>query len=225
MGFNEAKEDGIRYSNHGFMTSYFPPCEKCGDETMSLSYIRGLKYICSRCKTEEYLSDKAVRVESSKDVKERKFENAVKRMHDMGCHGGAYERAGEAIHAKLFKDGWFDSTEEIMTAIELVRRNVKARHQVKFGRYRADFVLPDEKVVLEVDGRLFHSGQAERERLRDELIVLALGPEWEVVRISDNLINQKISKLLPAIRKVKQRRASHRAQNGGKLPGWYSNRE
>ena len=62
-------------------------------------------------------------------------------------------------------------------------------------------------------------------KLRDELIVLALGVDWEVIRISDDLINQKISKLMPAIRKVKRQRALHRSKNNGKLPEWYSNRE
>ena len=192
---------------------------------MSLSYIRGLEYTCKKCKIEEYLSDRVIRVETSREAKERKFNNAIKRMSDMGCSGEAYEKAGVTIHSKLHKGGWFDSTEEIMVAIELVRRDVKARHQVKFGRYRADFVLPDEKVVLEVDGSIFHAGKKDKEKLRDDLIVLALGVDWEVIRISDDLINQKISKLMPAIRKVKRQRALHRSKNNGKLPEWYSNRE
>lgn len=224
MSFIEAKEDGVRYAKNGRMTSYYPLCSICGKEVHSLSYIRGLRYTCKECKTEQYLSDKERSAEISKAEKEKKFENAVKRMQKMGCHGKPYWKAAQTVRSNLGRDQWFESTEEIMVAIELVRSKVKTRHQVKFGRYRADFVLPEEKVVLEVDGRIFHAGKAEKERLRDELIVLALGPGWEVIRIGDDLINQRINRLLPAIKKVKERRMLYRKLNNGALPEWYSDK-
>ena len=94
------------------------------------------------------------------------------------------------------------------------------------GRYRADFVLPDEKVVLEVDGTLFHTDRTkEKEITRDNLIVLSLGSEWEVVRITDEDINKNITRLLPAIRKIKKKRAELRKNYGGVLPNWYTDRD
>jgi very-short-patch-repair endonuclease len=67
------------------------------------------------------------------------------------------------------------------------------------GRYRVDFVLPEKKVVLEVDGTLYHSkGNGDR----DGLIILALGPGWEMVRITDALINRDIVRLVPAIDEI-----------------------
>ena len=112
-----------------------------------------------------------------------------------------------------------------MTALELIRRNVKINHQVEFGIYRVDFLLPEEKIVLEVDGTIFHTEKTkEREDIRDSLIILNLGPEWEIIRITDELINQNIRRLLPAIRAIKKKRQLIRKQNNGELPDWYSTR-
>ena len=139
---------------------------------------------------------------------------------------GKYKDAADKVYNKLHKHGWFDSTEEILTAIELEKNNINYRHQVKFGtRYRVDFVLDDEKVILEVDGKLYHiKDKLLIENLRDDLILLNLGVDWEVVRITDDLINQNIKKLLPAIKKLKEKRKLLREEYGGCLPDWYSDR-
>lgn len=126
----------------------------------------------------------------------------------------------------LYKDHWFDSTEEMMVAIELLHKKVNLRHQVKMGRYRADFVLPDYKIVLEVDGVMFHNENTrKKEQIRDNLIILNLGAEWEVIRITDKLINDNITKLVPAILKLKDKRQYYRKRHNGTLPSWFSDRE
>lgn len=228
MSHNEAIQDGIRFSVDKYgQFYYYPRCKKCGEEVMTWSYKNNLNYTCQRCKALDYFSDKGKRYEQNFDAKERKFERAVERIKSKA--GGAfsnYQHAIETIHEKLHRDKWFDSTEEIMTAIELVRRKVRARHQVQFGRYRADFVLPDDKIVLEIDGILFHTQKTkEKDKARDNLIILALGPEWEVVRITDELVNQNITRLVPAIRRIKKSRKMQRNYNNGLLPEWYSESE
>ncbi len=152
---------------------------------------------------------------------------AIKRLERMDIIiNGKYKDAIDKVHEKLHKNGWFDSTEEIITAIELEKNNINYRHQVKFGtRYKVDFILDDEKVLLEVDGKLYHTkDKLIRENLRDNLILLNLGTDWEVVRITDDLINQNIKKLIPAVRKLKEKRKLLREEYGGCLPDWYSDR-
>ena len=172
------------------------------------------------------MADKVVRVENNKDKKERNLKNAINKIEkQVGPKIKEYNKAIEVIRQNLHKDKWFDSTEEIMTALELIRRNVKINHQVEFGIYRVDFLLPEEKIVLEVDGTIFHTEKTkEREDIRDSLIILNLGPEWEIIRITDELINQNIRRLLPAIRAIKKKRQLIRKQNNGELPDWYSTR-
>lgn len=226
MGYKEAIEDGIRiYKNPRTRNNtYYPKCQYCGKEVMSLSYIRQNKYSCKGCKLENYLSDKECKLENNREVKENKFKNAIIRISE-NADILKYNKAIKTIEGYLHKDGWFDSTEEIMVAIELCKRNIKFNHQVRFGRYRVDFLLPEEKIILEVDGVLFHTEKTrEKEMIRDNLIILNLGAEWEVIRITDNDINSNITKLVPALRKVAKRRKELRAKNDGLLPDWYCNK-
>lgn len=230
MGYDEAKKDGVKcvWNPETRVTHYYPRCTICGQEMFSYNYKSGLQYICKDCKEKQYLTDKRKKAEESKEIKDRKFEHALKRIEKaVGSKKFLkYEAAIAAIKKKLYKDGWFDSTEEIMVAIELVKNNIRARHQVKMGGYRVDFLLPDQKVVLEVDGTLFHTDKTkERERVRDNSIVLALGAEWEVIRITDECINEDISKLIPTLKRVLSKRRLYRRELKGKLPSWYNDRE
>lgn len=227
MGYQEAKKDGIRIverKGNKTYTIYYPKCHVCGEEIKSMTYKSEMKYTCQRCKMLNYMSDKIQRIENNKEKKERKLNNAINKIEkQVGTKIKEYNKAIEIIKQNLHEDKWFDSTEEIMTALELIRRKIRFKHQVPFGIYRADFVLTEEKIVLEIDGTMFHTEKTkEKENIRDSLIILNLGPEWEVVRITDELINQNIRRLLPAIRAIKKKRQLVRKQNNGVLPDWYS---
>jgi very-short-patch-repair endonuclease len=229
MGIKEAREDGIRFKiNSGGCNWFYPLCHICGEEVPNWNYRREIKYTCNKCKLENKLADKVKKECDDYELKERKFGNAVERIMKVVPENqkAKYKEASEAVHDKLHTAGWFDSTEEIMVAIECLKRRIRIRHQVKFGtRYRADFVIESMKVVLEVDGVCYHNKYTkEKEELRDSLIVAALGPEWEVVRITDVLINENITKLVPAIKEVVKRRKLVR-EKYGYLPEWYTDRK
>lgn len=224
MGYQEALSDGIRLTKNQYGDTYFfPTCHVCGEEVRSLNYIPGIKYTCKECKRIEYFSDRITAVRENTDTKESKFEKARRRIESTSKYSlKKYEHAFQMVYKHLHRDGWFDSTEEIMAAIELVKSGIKARHQVKFGKYTADFVLPEEKIVLEIDGVIYHTpATREKERVRDNLIILSLDPEWEVVRIKDEDLNKNISMLSKAIREIKKERQKIRAKNNGQLPEWY----
>lgn len=228
MSYKEAVEDEIRISSCGIGTSYyFPICSVCHkNEVPTWSYERGKRYICKECKSICASVKKDDKINDSFDSKEKKFNNAVSRIKKKANDFLSYEKAIDTIHKKLHNDKWFESTEEIMVAIELVKNNVKARHQVQFGPYRVDFLIPDYKIVLEVDGRVYHGdSESKKERDRDNLILLSLGPDWEVIRISDDILNQNITKLITAIIKIKEERKRIRSNNGGLLPNWYTDKE
>lgn len=112
-----------------------------------------------------------------------------------------------------------------MTAIELIKNRINIKHQVKSGIYRIDFVLEDEKIILEIDGRIFHTDKTkEKEQIRDNLLLLKFGIDWEVIRITDDYINQNIKMLVPAIRKIREERQRIRKNNNGILPNWYNSK-
>lgn len=241
MSYYEALEDGLKVipGKEKFdKTIYFPKCHICGEEVFSYSYNREETYLCKKCKAkkaERKALENLFRVVSknenpkSYEAQERKFKRAVVRIKKCKDYDEFdYERAFAKVHDKIHRHGWFDSTEEVMTAIELEKYGMNYRHQVRFGsNYKADFVLDDEKIVLEIDGRLFHSGEEKLEKdiVRDNLIILALGLDWEVIRITDDYINENISQLVPALEQIKEERKRIRAKYGGNLPSWYSRRE
>lgn len=227
MGYHAAIEDGIKIDKSNYDTYYYPECCLCGAEVKSLNYIRGLKYKCEECKAKLKTADKKHQDENNYKKKETAFKNA-KKIIEKNCalrkrSIKKYQHAFEVVYGKLHRHGWFDSKEEIIAAIELVKHKIKARHQVKMGIYKIDFVLPDEKVVLEIDGRIFHTENTrDKESLRDGLIIANLGPGWEVIRITDDLINANPFQVVNAIKKVKSKRAELREKHGGLLPDDYS---
>jgi len=223
MSYNEAIEDNIRYEKIGLDNMYYPICHMCGKEAKSRSYIRTNTYTCKNCKDLQFFADKQIRLNENINIKEKKLENAILRIYKHAKNKNQYKKAINIVKSKLNTLGWFDSTEEIMVAIELLKNHIKFKHQVKMGRYRIDFILPYDKVVLEVDGTLFHNEKTKaKEEVRDNLIISHLGAEWEVVRITDVLINQNITKLVQAINKIVEKRKILRKYNNGQLPKGYT---
>lgn len=117
-----------------------------------------------------------------------------------GKKAAEYDEALEWIVNNRRKSYWFESSSEVLVAAELIRCRIKTQHQAKFGRWRADFVLPKFKVVLEIDGGQHTSGKRkELDEYKDAAIIVSLGPEWEIVRISDTLIRKRLQRLVPMI--------------------------
>ncbi|NLA85964.1 MAG: DUF559 domain-containing protein, partial [Clostridiales bacterium] len=115
------------------------------------------------------------------------------------------------VEQSLKRRGWYQSTEEIMVAIELIRRGVRAYHQVRIFEYTVDFILPDMKVALEIDGMIYHGkDKQDYQNNRDIAIIDKLGKGWEMIRISTDNINRNVAKLIPAINAVLARRKKKR---------------
>ena len=167
--------------------------------------------MCQECRRELVILEHQTRIDDDRDKKLKKLKTAIKRISDK-TDIKLYQNAIEWVEKNLYKSGWFQSTEEIMTALELIRRNVKSHHQVRVYDYFVDFVLPDYKVILEIDGKLFHGkDREERERIRDEVVADKFGEDWEVIHIDTENINMNITKLIPAIKAVLKKR--HKRKN------------
>lgn len=81
----------------------------------------------------------------------------------------------------------FSSKLEVIIALQLEHRNIKYQTQKKIGGKRADFYLPNMKIILEVDGELYHTDENET-FIRDRAIMRELGEEWEIVHIAEDII-------------------------------------
>lgn len=209
MAHYEAIEDNIPVETHKGQNWYYPPCRICGTPVASWGYRRDVQYTCPDCK--RYLVEAKLN-QDSLEKKTAKFKEAVKRISKV-TDISRYETAIMTVKKSLDKKGWFQSTEEIMVAIELVKRGYKVHHQVKIYEYSVDFVIPELKVALEIDGRIFHGkDKKERESIRDEVICNRLGDGWELIRIDTENINMNITRLIPAIKAVTKSRNKKRVQ-------------
>jgi very-short-patch-repair endonuclease len=211
MSWHEAVEDGIpvdKDSNE--FHCYYPPCHICKTPVYSWSYIRGTQYTCVDCRTE---LAQMMRAESNDTIvgkKQKKLQNAIKRISRV-ANIAHYSHAIHRVEQCLDKAGWFQSTEEIMVALELIRCGVKAHHQVRIFDYTVDFILPDLKVALEIDGIVFHGrDKIKYQSVRDNVIIYKLGEGWEMLRITTDNINKNVTNLLPAIHTILARRSRQR---------------
>lgn len=117
----------------------------------------------------------------------------------------------------------FDSSEEIIAAIILAGHGVKSKPQYKVGNYKVDFLIPEFKVALEIDGDR-HKYKLYRDNERDVKIRHMLGEEWEVVRIPIEHIDKNAKQLIPAILQLKADKQKTRREHGGVIPEHYSPR-
>lgn len=88
-----------------------------------------------------------------------------------------------------------------MVAIELVRLGHRVIPQQKIGKYRVDFLLKDVKMVIEVDGDLYHKDQFKGDR--EATIQFSLGMDWKIVHVPAELISKDIRKLKKIIETFK----------------------
>lgn len=136
-----------------------------------------------------------------------------------------YEEAIKAVeeYAKENREK-FMSSHEMLVAIILIHNEVQTKVQHKIRKYQVDFLLPELKVVLEIDGYMHDHSQIKDSR-RDINLREELGKEWEIIRIPTKYIEANVILLPEAIKTLKDEKQKIRKQNGGVIPEWYSKRE
>lgn len=191
MSYRDAIRDGIKMCKSGAYTYYMVECHKCGKEMKVIRYSSGTRYTCDDCKNKI----KQIEDEYRALKKQRQFDSAVNILHKQIKYNKGnqkqYKDAIMAVEQKINAGCKFDSKEEILVAIMLEKSKIKYSEQVKIGKYRIDFVIPNMKIILEVDGRCYHGGTQSDEE-KDFLMQSLFGKEWKIVRISDDVINRNI---------------------------------
>lgn len=165
------------------------------------------RHYCPTCKSEKNQRLQAAQATLSRARKEIMFERAMEILE--GQRSDMYELR-EAIDAveEFAKENpdRFDSAYEMVAAIILIQNRVQCKTQQKIGKYQVDFLLPDEFVVLEIDG-FYHGNRVCYDSKRDREIRKALGPDWEVVRIATKYLDRNAARLVDAIREICDHRA------------------
>lgn len=184
-----------------------------------------LRVFCPECK-EEYAKNKKETLEKYIELKIMVMhERALRYLEKQYAKLYKYKDASEVIlEAALDDPEKFMSSHEMIAAMEMVRNRIKVKTQQKIGSHRVDFVIPQMKVVLEVDGYM-HDYSKIKDSNRDVEVRKELGEEWEIVRIPTKYLEKNASKLITAIKEVYKYKKEIRKSNYGLIPSWYSERE
>ena len=157
---------------------------------------------CKECKKKTETEYDAIKEEYVRLKKEVMFENAIETLEGQSINIYYYREAIDAVHDYIRSNpDKFDSSYEVIAAIILIHNKVQCKPQAAIGRYRVDFMLPDEYVILEIDGER-HKNNKYRDSERDREIKEELGEFWEIIRIDTDLLKTNAKELVRAIRKI-----------------------
>ena len=213
--------------------------EYCGAEEIDriLGANAKKRVFCEKCQRERKSTYEKKIAEYRRLKNEIMFERALCLIEKQNVNMLNYKAAADVVadfisknNEKLFTPEWetakcFDSADEVATAIILIENEIKTEIQKNIAGAKVDFCLPTLKIVLEIDGELFHKGKELKESRRDAKIRQALGHEWEVVRIPTAYIHKNIEMLPSAIKAIKTEKQRLRKLNGGIIPQGFSKRD
>lgn len=146
--------------------------------------------------------------------KKRMYENAVDNLEHQKLSFIEYEEAIKAVGEYVAEHpDKFDSSYEMIAAIILIHNRVHCKMQYKVGKYQVDFLLPEERIVLEIDGEI-HRDRKNFDTRRDAYIKKELGSDWHIVRIKTELLDKHADRLWDAIEKVIDYRECGKVYNG-----------
>lgn len=133
--------------------------------------------------------------------RERMLENALCRLESAGINMYEYKEAIDAVtEYNENNPDKFDSAAEVIAAIVLIKNHIRVKPQYKVDKYQVDFLLPDEKIVLEIDGE-GHRLHRAKDSIRDEVIRYQLKGH-QIVRIPASDLYQKPEALIDGITAV-----------------------
>ena len=151
-------------------------CLICGKEFESG---KTTVYACDECERKIKLIKKMEMVDKAqKELEKQKCRTRnLKSKLDMSAYANSVkERVVNGIDS-------FSSMPEAIVAIQMDRIKLKYRTQVDIAGKKVDFVIPEIKIILEIDGELYHTDE-NKAFLRDRQIMNSVGEEWEIVHIN-----------------------------------------
>lgn len=192
-----AKKDGIEVVRHYGLATYLVPCKRCGKIVRRRTYNPKRKNLCEYCELVYERKCEAIEQEIwdlIKTPKEQTFDKAVAKLYKQVKNFDSYK---EAIEIAKKRTERYDSIPEVLVAIELIKLGYSIIPQQRVGRYRVDFAIPAEKLIIEVDGGLYHPNGPKAGRDGD--IQLSLGLDWKILHIPADWISNHIKMLKKVI--------------------------
>ena len=92
-----------------------------------------------------------------------------------------------------------------MAAIVLIYSGYSIIPQQRVGALTVDFCLSKQKIIIEVDGSLYHNSR-EKSLQRDARIQAMLGHDWEIIHLPAEGIEKNPFQIPKAISEILQHR-------------------
>ena len=165
---------------------------------------------CPECKKRIDEKEKQERELYIRLKKREMFLKACSTLEEQHTDMYEYREAIDVVEEYLEKNpDKFDSSYEVLAAIVLVHNRIYSKMQYKIGRYQVDFYLPEEMVILEIDGER-HNNRKVFDSKRDTYIKGQVGDGWDIIRIKTEYLDQNAKRLPDAIKRVIDYRQTNR---------------
>lgn len=207
-----AERDGIEVRRvklyNGEFNRYMVPCPKCGRVVPRGIYNPEKIYLCDYCKKVQATKKKAVFEDAYSHIRtprEQQFDKAVallKMIYPKRDFDSSIAMAEQ--RAELY-----GSIPEVMAAVMLLQAGYSIIPQQKIGRLTVDFCIPKHKLVIEIDGSLYHQSR-EKSLQRDLKIQLALGFDWEIIHLPAEGVAKKPDGVIDGINAILQHRGKEK---------------
>lgn len=201
-----AERDGITvehiHSTYRSYKVYHIPCAKCGRIVKKRIYNGDKDYYCDVCKLNLREKEKALEhelLDSILSKGEQRFLKAKGKVLEQVKNPDEYTKA---IGIAETRADLYGSIPEAMVAIELIKLGYSIIPQQKVGRYKVDFAIPKEKLIVEVDGGLYHK---DINSDRDNYIKLCIGLDWEIVHVPAEWISKDIRRVRKVLNEIKKK--------------------
>lgn len=188
----ELEELGVKRKKDTYGRNlYEVPCAICGRPVTTRQFSTNRIFKCDFCK-KEIKRKRNDKVEAARrellgvlaDDLGTDYEHLKRFENGASKFGDAYADNIEAARKAIDK---FDSVPEVVACIELLHIGARVIAHQKVGDFTVDFCLPDDRIVVEVDGSIYHADEA-KEQMRDYAIMQMLGDGWEVRHVPSDAI-------------------------------------
>lgn len=200
-------------------------CWDCDKDITTKDFAK--RSYCSVCKENKKIKDNEINVKYTKIRTMLMFERALRILEKQNkqLDIGEYKDAADVLQEySLNHAGKFDSSHEMLVAMQMIKDRIHLFVQPTVASRRVDFILNEEKIVLEVDGYL-HEHSQEKDYEFDKQVREELGKDWEVIRIPTKYIETNITMIYEAVMELKIYKQKLRESNYGIIPDYYSKRE
>lgn len=202
--YEDAVKNGVRlYKDKQSFDAYQIPCAKCGAMIKSWSYDEDKEYICKECRKEP-LKEQFNELKS-----EMQLQNAIKFIKKYDKKLEKYGHGIDVITQNIKNGDIYKSKDEVIFAVILGNYNINFKNNEKIDKYEVDFMLCKEKLIIEIDGSMYHSRSREyKDHERDRSILDLLGREWRIIRIKDKYLHNNFDRLIDVIYNIYRNKLS-----------------